>query len=166
MENPKIKALVFNFEVHRVWTLESEKLPCYQIKSTDEIKVTSDNFLFNQEFNVTGCSEIELTPSENKKVFKGTFNEPQIKCDKFDNWIEAYEEKQKIERIPSGITLLMAEFFNRNRLHALIRPIGSYLQAEVIVTPLYCILEPNSQIQTNRSNQNPQNILSFQRSNW
>jgi hypothetical protein len=78
MENQNMTTLAFNFEVLNVKSLNSEELPCYQIKSTDKLKVTLKQSQFIQKFTVTDCSEIELTPTETKKAFTGSFKEEQI----------------------------------------------------------------------------------------
>lgn len=161
MENPKITALIFNCEVLRVWSLDDDKLPCYQIQSTDNLNVKLKNFQFIEHFELADCSEIELTPSESKQAFKGVFNEPQMDTQNHTSAVETIQRYQQFVSVPSKMDLLALEFFGKKHMRAIVRPSGTYIQAEVKITPLYCIEKSKPSIQCNKEDQIIQRLFSF-----
>ncbi|UOB72661.1 hypothetical protein [Pseudoalteromonas sp. APM04] len=161
MENQNMTTLAFNFEVLSVKSLNNEELPCYQIQSTDKLKVILKQPQFIQKFTVTDCSEIELTPSETKKVFTGSFKEEPVNTQGLKSAAEILQRHHEFIKYPSDIALLAMEFFKSKRIRATINPIGTYIVAEVAITPLNCITTAKSRIQIDKENRVIQSLMSF-----
>lgn len=161
MENQNMTTLAFNFEVLNVKSLNSEELPCYQIKSTDKLKVILEQSQFIKQFTVTNCSEIELTPSETKKVFTGSFKDEPVNTQGLKSAADVLQRYQEFIKRPSDIALLAMEFFKSKRIRATINPIGTYIVAEVAITPLDCITTAKPRIQIHKENRVIQSLMSF-----